>query len=125
MVTLQKYHQTLSLRAPTHSSASVASASAPEPAPAAAAAAALSRCRQLQQLFGALAVVRRTAECLCTLGVRVAYLYLNHMLEQMPRRVNVLGGGGRPGEGGRGGICALGIRVAYLYLNHMLKQIPR
>ena len=88
MVALQEYHQTLSLRAPTHSSAS---ASAPEPAPAAeaaaAAAAALSRCRQLQQLFGALAVVRRTAECLCTLGVRVAYLYLNHMLEQMPRRV--------------------------------------
>ena len=86
MVALKEYHQTLSLRAPTHSSAS---ASAPEPAPAAeaaaAAAAALSRCRQLQQLFGALAVVRRTAECLCTLGVRVAYLYLNHMLEQIPR----------------------------------------
>ena len=83
MVALQEYHQKLSRRAPTHSTAS---SSAPAPAAEAAAAAAdLSRCRQLQQLFGALAVVRRTAECLCTLGVRVAYLYLNHMLEKMPR----------------------------------------
>jgi hypothetical protein len=40
---------------------------------------------RLLQLCTALTVIRRTACCLHNCGVRVAYLYLKHMLLKMPR----------------------------------------
>ena len=39
----------------------------------------------LLQLCTALAIVRRTAVFLSDFGIRVAFLYLNHMLEKIPR----------------------------------------
>ncbi len=41
--------------------------------------------RALRRLCAALALVRRTAVCLRDCGIRVAFLYLNHMLMKLPR----------------------------------------